>query len=196
LQTFLLQTTGLVRLTASLCDAVTGRADSALLLEQIERANLFLLPLDESGTWYRYQSLFAEAMQHEARRRLGEASLLSIASKASRWYEQHDQLNDAVEAALSAGELTRAAALMTRIVESQHILHHQELHTFLRWLKQFPEEILRESATLCETYAMALLFTTWQRPSALKSQFEKYLQMAETRLRATGELPRLGEVLT
>jgi LuxR family maltose regulon positive regulatory protein len=196
LQTFLLQTTGLVRLTGSLCDTVTGRDDSTFLLEQIERANLFLLPLDESGTWYRYHSLFAEAMQHEAHRRLGEASLLAIASKASRWYEQQDLLYDAVEAALSAHELTRAAALMTRIVEAQHILQHQELHTFLRWLRQFPEEILRESPTLSETYAMGLLFTTQQRTLALKPQFEKYLQMAENRLRAPGDRPRLGEVLT
>lgn len=196
LQIFLLQTIGLVRLTGSLCDTVTGRDDSAFLLEQIERANLFLLPLDESGTWYRYHALFAEAMQHEARRRLGEARLLATQSRASRWYEQHDLLSDAVEAALRACELQRAAALMTSIVESQPLLHHQELHTFLRWLRQFPEEILRESPTLSATYAMALLFTTQQRTFALKPQFEKYLQMAEHRLRALGDLPRLGEVLT
>jgi LuxR family maltose regulon positive regulatory protein len=195
LQTFLLQTTGLIRLTGSLCDTVTGRDDSTFLLEQIERAHLFLLPLDESGTWYRYHALFAEAMQHEARRRLGEASLLAIASRASRWYEQHDLLYDAIEAALSACELTRAAALMTRIIESQPVLQQQELHTFLRWLRQFPEEILRESPTLSKTYAVALMFTTWQRTSALKQQFEKYLQMAETRLRETGDQPCLGEVL-
>jgi LuxR family transcriptional regulator, maltose regulon positive regulatory protein len=196
LQTFLLQTTGLVRLTASLCDTVTGRDNSAFLLEQIERAHLFLLPLDESGTWYRYQTLFAEAMQHEARRRLGEECLLAIESRASRWYEQHDLLYDAVEAALSARELTRAAALMMRIIEPLLILQHQELHTFLRWLRQLPEEILRESPTLSAAYAMVLLFTTQQRTFAFKPQFEKYLQMAEQRLRAIGDQPRLAEVLT
>jgi LuxR family maltose regulon positive regulatory protein len=66
----------------------------------------------------------------------------------------------------------------------------------LRWLRQFPEEILRESPTLCATYAMALLFTTQQRTFALQPQFEKYLQMAEQHLRAHDDLPRLGEVLT
>jgi LuxR family maltose regulon positive regulatory protein len=196
LQTFLLETTGLVHLTGSLCDAVTGRDDSTFVLEQIERANLFLLPLDESGTWYRYHALFAEAMQHEARRRLGEASLLAIASKASRWYEQHDLLYDAIEAALNARELTRAAALITCIVESQFISHHLELHTLLRWLRQLSEENLRESPTLSATYAMVLLFTAQRRTSALKPQFEKYLQMAEQRLRALGDQPHLGEVLT
>jgi LuxR family transcriptional regulator, maltose regulon positive regulatory protein len=196
LQTFLLQTTGLVRLTDSLCDMVTGRDDSTLLLKQIEQAQLFLLPLDENRTWYHYHALFAEAMQHEARHRLGEANLLAIANKASYWYEQNNLLYEAVEAALSARELTRAAALMTRIMESQPILHHQEWHTFLRWLSQFPEEILRESSTLCSAYAVALLFTTWQRTSALTPQFEKYLHMAELRLQALGDLPCLGEVLT
>lgn len=107
-----------------------------------------------------------------------------------------NDLYDAVEAALSARELTRAAALMTRIVESQPFLRHQEWHTFLRWLRQFPEEILRESPTLSQTYAMVLLFTTQRRTSALKAQFEKYLQMAEQCLQALGNLPRLGEVLT
>lgn len=195
LQTFLLQTSGLLRLTGSLCDTVTGRADSAFVLEQIARANLFLLPLDENGTWYRYHALFAEAMQHEARRRLGEARLLAIQSHASRWYEQHDLLSDAVEAALSARELPRAAALMTRLIESLYLWHQQEWHTFLRWLRQVPEEILRASPTLSATYAMVLLFTAQQPTSSLKPQVEIYLQMAERRLQAEGSLPRQGKVL-
>ncbi|GHO79906.1 helix-turn-helix transcriptional regulator [Ktedonobacter sp. SOSP1-85] len=195
LQTFLLETTGLVRLSGSLCDTVTGRDDSMFVLEQIERAHLFLLPLDESGTWYRYHALFAEAMQHEARRRLGEARLLATQSRASRWYEQHDLLSDAVEAALSARELQRAAQLLTRIVESQSLWHQQEVHIFLRWLRQFPEEILRESPTLSQTYAVALLHCEQQCTSALRPQLEKYLQMAEQRLQALGDLPRLGEAL-
>ncbi|HEY6540657.1 MAG TPA: transcriptional regulator, partial [Ktedonobacteraceae bacterium] len=81
-QLFLLQTSILDRLTGSLCDAITGRNDSELLLEALERANLFLQTLDGSGQWYRYHTLFAEAMQHEARRRLGEDALCSCYSKA------------------------------------------------------------------------------------------------------------------
>ncbi len=196
LQVFLLQTSGLARLTGSLCDAVTGREDSALMLEQLERANLFVLPVDESGTWYRYYALFAEAMQHEARRRLGEARRLSIQSQASRWYEQHDLLSDAVDAALAARELPRAAELMTRIAESQTLLPPQEWHPFLRWLKQVPDELLRAYPTLSAIYAMVLLFTAQRRSSALKPQCEHYLQMAEARLRERGDRPRLGEVLT
>src|SRR5262249_256040 len=82
LQTFLLQTSGLTRLTGSLCDAVTGRHDSDLLLEQIERANLFLELLDGAGQWYRYHSLFSEAMQHEAHHRLGPDALNACFQRA------------------------------------------------------------------------------------------------------------------
>src|SRR5437660_5758321 len=107
LQDFLLQTVFLNRLTASLCDAITGRIDSERMLEQLEHANLFLIPLDEIGQWYRYHTLFAEAMQHEARRRLGEDYLHSLYDKASRWFEEQGLLAEAVEVALSARDFAR-----------------------------------------------------------------------------------------
>ena len=62
LQTFLLQTSMFSRLTASLCDAVTGRNDSQAVLEAVERAGLFLQPIEGDEQWYRYHALFAEAM--------------------------------------------------------------------------------------------------------------------------------------
>jgi len=83
LQMFLLQTSGLTRLSGSLCDTVTGRSDSELLLEQLERMGLFLESLDGSGQWYRYHALFAEAMRHEGRRRLGDEQLRASATRAS-----------------------------------------------------------------------------------------------------------------
>src|SRR5205085_8953182 len=65
LRTFLLETSILPRLSASLCQAVTGRADSAALLERIERSNLFLVRLDSEGHWFRYHRLFGELLRHE-----------------------------------------------------------------------------------------------------------------------------------
>ena len=104
LQLFLLQTSWLNPLSASLCDVITGREDSDRLLEQVERANLFLQPLDESRQWYRYHALWSQAMQHEARRRLGAAALRSLSSKASQWYEQQLLLPEAIEATLTCEE--------------------------------------------------------------------------------------------
>jgi len=195
LQTFLLQTAGLSRLTSSLCDAVTGRDDSASLLDQIERANLFLLPLEGSGHWYRYHALFAEAMQHEAHSRLGREVLRDLASLASRWYEQHALLDEAVETALAAEDTERAAALMTRVIEAQGFHQITELQTLMRWIAPLPEELLRRFPTLSQTYAMLLLFGAEQQTPALRSQLEHYLHLAESSLQATGDLPKLGEVL-
>jgi LuxR family maltose regulon positive regulatory protein len=91
-QDFLLQTSVLNRLTGSLCDAITDRTDSALLVAQLERANLFVIPLGDDGrhAWYRYHALFAEALRTEAQQRLGAAAVLNLIEKASRWYEITD----------------------------------------------------------------------------------------------------------
>jgi LuxR family transcriptional regulator, maltose regulon positive regulatory protein len=115
-------------LTSSLCDAITGRTDSASLLEQLERANLFLLPLDGAQQWYRYHALFAEAMQHYARRRLGEARLRALYDQASLWYEQHGFLGDAVETSLSSQDFSRAARLMEQAI-TPHLANNEEQRT-------------------------------------------------------------------
>jgi LuxR family maltose regulon positive regulatory protein len=193
LQEFLLQTSVLSRLTGSLCDAVTGRNDSELMLEQLERANLFLLPLDDAGQWYRYHALFAEAMQHEARRRLGEDYVRSLYDKASLWYEQHGLLAEAVEVALSARDFVRAAALIERIIEPHNI--NNELHTWLRWIEQLPEEVLQVHPALCLTYAIALLYTLDRSDPAALTLIQPPLEMAERFWQTAGNGPKLGEAL-
>ncbi|QBD77067.1 hypothetical protein EPA93_14060 [Ktedonosporobacter rubrisoli] len=195
LQTFLLQTSSLQRLNSSLCDAMTGRGDSAICLEQLERSHLFLYQLEGDGQWYRYHTLFAEVMQQEARRRLGEESLRQLASRASDWYERHNMLPDAVEAAFNAQDVGRAVKLMIQIIEARHLLQLQELHLFLRWLGQLPEAIMRDEPLLSKAYAMVLAFSSAQRTLAFKPLLEKYLQMAESKLRERGEYQELGETL-
>src|SRR5205085_7030833 len=193
LQEFLLQTTFLNRLTGSLCDAITGRNDSERLLEQLEHANLFLIPFDEIGQWYRYHTLFAEAMQHEARRRLGEDYLHSLYDKASRWFEEQGLLAEAVEVALSARDFARAADLIERIVGPQSNIN--ELHTLLRWVEQLPEELLQFHPALCMSYASALLFTLDRSDPATRALIEVPLELAESCWRAAGNMPKLGEAL-
>ncbi len=189
----MLQTSVLSRLTGSLCDTVTGRNDSERVLEQLERANLFLIPLDGAGRWYRYHALFAEAMQHEARRRLGEDHLRSLYDKASLWYEQHRLLTEAIEVALYARDFARAATLIERLAEPQHL--SEVLHTLYRWIEELPEEVLHAHPALCLTYAMILLFTRDRSAPATRALVEVPLQMAERYWRAEGNRPKLGEVL-
>src|SRR5215469_15639423 len=205
LQEFLLQTAFLNRLTGSLCDAVTGRNDGEYMLEQLERANLFLIPLDDAAQWYRYHALFAEAMQHEARHRLGEGYLRLLYEKASLWYEQHGLLAEAVEVTLSAssldktgsldksGSYRRAAALIERIIEPHSFTN--ELHTLLRWIEQLPGEVLQAHPALCLAYATALLFILDRSAPATMKLIQPPLEMAERFWQSEGNRPKLGEVM-
>src|SRR5215467_5490171 len=103
LRGFLLETSLLERLSAELCDAVTGRADSQAMLEQVERANLFLVPLDEVRGWWRYHHLFADLLrarlQHERPGRVPQ-----LHRNAAAWYDEHGLADDAVRHALGAGD--------------------------------------------------------------------------------------------
>lgn len=190
IQTFLLQTSLFDRLTGSLCDAVTGGSDGESTLEDLERANLFLLPLDEAQHWYRYHALFAEALRHYARRQLGQEHLRTLHSKASMWYEQHGQLNDAIESALSAQEFPRAVALIERVAGVQGI---RSEYTLQRWLEQLPQELLYTRPLLCFVYAQQILFSSL----FAKGQREAYLAplaIAERLWRAEGNLHNVGAV--
>jgi ATP/maltotriose-dependent transcriptional regulator MalT len=157
-QDFLLRTSMLTRLTGSLCDAVTGSQGGVSLLQKLERSNLFLLPLDESGQWYRYHTLFSEAMQYEARMRLGEETFLACHTRASMWYEQQGMLDDAIEAALEGGTFARAAALINHIIKPHYTHRMDELHTLRRWLQAIPTAVLSEYPDLCLQLAILLLF--------------------------------------
>ncbi|QBD77653.1 transcriptional regulator [Ktedonosporobacter rubrisoli] len=193
LQDFLLQTCELPQLNASLCDAIRDREDSARLLEQVERANLFLLPLDESRQWYRYHALWAQAMQHEARARLGTTTLRLLRNKASRWYEQQSLLPEAIEAALAGEDFARAASLIERFIIPQSF--RNSYHTLSRWLRQLPEEIMRNQPDLCFQSVLALTFTTDRRSPATWEYVGMLLQWAGRGFEALQEWEKLGETL-
>ena len=84
-QSFLLETALLTRLNGDLCDAVTGRTGSAAVLEELEAANVFVIPLDDERRWYRYHHLFADLLRHQLRRTMPELSLIHI-SEPTRPY--------------------------------------------------------------------------------------------------------------
>jgi LuxR family maltose regulon positive regulatory protein len=169
-QEFLLQTSILDRLTGPLCDALTGQADGQATLEMLERANLFIVSLDEERRWYRYHHLFADLL----RQRLDQAqqdwvSMLHI--RASEWFEQNGFVDQAIEHALRAEDFERAVYL---IGESVDALWQRGEHTKLRrWLVEFPGELLFSKPYLCIFYAWSL-FTSGQMDAA-----ERSLQAAE-----------------
>jgi len=196
LQTFLLQTSLLNRLTASLCDAVTEGSQSQQFLEQLARSYLFLVPLDDSGQWYRYHSLFAEAMYLEARHRFGPDALSSLALIASRWYEAHDMLTEAIECALSAGVFVHASTLIERHAAGTfHFNGVEEVSTLRRWLETLPHTVLHARPHLCFAQAMMLLFSLDRRSPSTHALVEAPLQLAEQLWRAEENQLNLGMVL-
>lgn len=193
IQEFLLQTSYLNRLTGPLCDAVTGLQGSSLILEQLELDNLFLEPLDGARRWYRYHALFAEAMQHYARLRLGMPKLRELSGKASLWYEGQGMITEAIESALYAQDYSRAASLIERIIAPR--LVQNEFPTLRRWMESLPEEVLQDYPEICLTFASSILFTSDRHSPETKACMQLPLQIAEEHYRREQNCPRLGEVL-
>ena len=143
---FLLETSVLERLSAELCDAVTGRAGSQAMLAGIERAGLFLVPLDEVRGWWRYHHLFADLLRARLQaEQPGRVQALHRAAAA--WCEEHDLADDAVRHALAAGDAAWAARLVERHVET--LLGRSEGATLRRWLSALPAESVRDRPRLC-----------------------------------------------
>jgi ATP/maltotriose-dependent transcriptional regulator MalT len=143
---FLLETSVLERLSGELCDAVTGRAGSQAMLQDIERAGLFLVPLDEVRGWWRYHHLFADLLRARLQaEQPGRVQALHRAAAA--WCEEHGLADDAMRHALAAGDAGWAARLVERHVET--LLGRSEGATLRRWLAALPAESVRMRPRLC-----------------------------------------------
>jgi LuxR family maltose regulon positive regulatory protein len=183
-QSFLLHTSLLERLCGPLCDVVAERSGSEVLLEALERANLFLVPLDEQRRWYRYHHLFADLLRARLRRRLGGQGMAALYMKASLWYEQNDLPMEAVGAALAAGDGGRAADILEPLSLPMIVrLQHAELR---RWIEQLPREEWFKRPLLCTSYAIALFIT------GAADTYRVPLQQAERLLEVAGNDYALG----
>jgi len=203
IQQFLLMTSSLRRLSADLCDAVLERTGSAALLDTLERAGLFLEPLEQPGTWYRFHALFAEAMQLEAERRLDRGQITEAAKRASSWYAAHEMLPEAIEAALQVSDFPYAAQLIERYVGPElfvlgmnNFSSIQEYYTLHEWLKKLPEALIQRRPELCLIFAATKLMSMAAQRSAFESieHIERLLRDAEDGWRRLGDMARLGEV--
>jgi LuxR family transcriptional regulator, maltose regulon positive regulatory protein len=154
MQAFLLQTSVLERLSGPLCDAVTGDSDGQGMLEELERANLFLVPLDEERRWWRLHHLFADLLR--ARMLQLQPDLVpELHRRAADWCEQHGLIDEAIRHALAAGDTTWA----TRLV-AEHLgetLRLGESVALARWLSLLPDDTVRSRPGLCLAKAMTEL---------------------------------------
>lgn len=133
---FLLQTSILDRLQGDLCDAVTGRGDGRLVLEQLLRANLFLIPLDDEGVWYRYHHLFADLLANRLRQTVSEQEIRRLHCLASDWLAQNGFLEDAVRHALEGKDYERASACVEQMARST--MAAGRVQAFGAWLRALP----------------------------------------------------------
>ncbi len=138
---FLLRTSILDRLSGPLCEAVTGEPDSQALLEDVERANLFLIPLDDERRWYRYHHLFADVLRHRLRAQLPDQAQL-LHRRASAWCSANGLGQHAVEHALAAGDWQSSSELIDSQLWQLHARGERE--TVRRWLLQIPEDARQE----------------------------------------------------
>ncbi len=145
-RTFLLQTSLLGRMSGELCDAVTGRTDSQVMLEQIEAAGLFLVPLDEVRGWWRYHHLFADLLRARLQaERPGQVAQLQ--RNAATWAAEHGLVDDAIRHAVAAGEMTWAAQLIEQNFDAVHS-QRGEAVTVQRWLAGLPAGLVRSRPRL------------------------------------------------
>ncbi len=147
LRAFLVDTAVLERLSAPLCDAVTGGADGQHVLDELERRNLFVLALDQRRRWFRYHRLFADWL------RLHVDDPVPRHRAAADWLLAHGYTGDAVRHLLAAGDTDRAAAV---IEDQRWLLIGQGRGKTLRdWVHQLPPEALRSRPGLILAAAWA-----------------------------------------
>jgi LuxR family maltose regulon positive regulatory protein len=181
-QRFLLETSILERLSGPRCDAVTGGSDGQDMLEELERANLFLIPLDQQRRWWRFHHLFGDLLRARLRRAEG-GRVPELHRRAAAWCEQHGLIDEAIRHALASGDATWAAQLV-----EQHLgetLRRGESVTFDRWLSWLPEQVVRARPRL--RLAQAML--EWHRYRL--DAVERLLQQVESTLEAEPELRQL-----
>lgn len=172
-QDFLLKTSILAKFNADLCNAVAQRGDAAVLLVQLLASNLFLIPLDDNGEWYRYHPLFADLLRGFLRR-AQSPQMPELHLRAAEWFERQEMPLEAIDHALAAEDFARAARLLEKYTWA--LLNQGYARRLELWLQSLPPEWRTQSLRTKLSFAWIYL---------LRSNFAKvvpYLQAVETAL--------------
>ena len=177
-QAFLLRTSILNRLCGPLCEAVllTASGSGQDTLEYLERANLFIVPLDNDRQWYRYHHLFSELLRQRLAHNLTPEEVAALHIRASQWLEEHGLLLEAFQHAAAANDLDRAV----RLIEHKAMPTHSRstMNVILEWLASQPKAVLDSRPALWVKRATLTLVT------GQTTGVEENLQAAEAALRA------------
>ncbi|MFN8491199.1 MAG: LuxR C-terminal-related transcriptional regulator [Caldilineaceae bacterium] len=171
IQQFLLHTAILERLSGPLCDEVTGQPGAQGILERIERANLFLVPLDNARTWYRYHHMFADVLRNYLRQTHPHL-VEQLHQRASRWFQQQGFTAEAIFHALAANDLALTADLIEAVAE--RMLKQGEHITLQSWLQKLPGATLqvRPRLALAQAAAFVIVHNLDAADSALQLAFQ------------------------
>lgn len=150
---FLIHTSILDRLTGSLCRAVTGRKDSAVILQGLAEGNSFIIPLDQKNEWFRYHHLFAEFLR--TRLEQEDPSIIkSLYGLAGAWLHENGLVREAIDALIKAEDFQKAVTL---VGDSFAILaNNGEFPALAKWLSAIPEAYYENNVRLCSAYAWVL----------------------------------------
>ena len=181
---FLLKTSLLDRLTGTLCDAVIERTGGQAMLEMLAHSNLFLIPLDDERCWFRYHHLFADLLQNRLRQSSRPQAIADLHQRASKWYDSHKMLNDAIEHSLAAQEYEEVKRLLRGYFPGWFRAENRA-RTF-QWLEGFPKDFLEAEPWLCVVYAW--IVWSWGKMGEAET-YLAYAQQALIRLEAAGKLP-------
>jgi len=140
-QEFLLCTVVLERMNGELCEAVSGQHGGQATLEALEADNLFIVPLDDERSWYRYHHLFADLLNSLLQQQYSPEAIRTLHRAASQWFQEKGFLEDALEHALIAQDYERAAEMIeTHLVA---LFSRSEVPVLLGWIEKLPHEIVR-----------------------------------------------------
>lgn len=154
-QQFLLETCVLDQLTGSLCNMLTGRSDGQAMLERLEQANLFVVPLDTERRWYRYHHLFADLLRGRLNQ-IDPNHLTELHCRARMWLEENGFIAEAIGHAFATGDIGQAA----RIAEENALamMDHGQIATLVSWLNALPGELVRSRPWLCIAQAWIYVY--------------------------------------
>ncbi|HNO92974.1 MAG TPA: hypothetical protein PKJ84_02315, partial [Anaerolineales bacterium] len=173
-QHFLLRTSILERLNGPLCEAVTGMP-SQKMLEELERSNLFIVPLDGERNWYRYHHLFGDLLRQRSEQHIASNEVAELHLNASAWFEQNGDLADAFRHAMAAKDQNRAADIAERAWLGMDETFQSG--QWLGWVKQLSGSVRRLRPVLCVQIAWAYM------DASKADESESFLQEAEQCLR-------------
>ncbi|MFB0537778.1 MAG: LuxR C-terminal-related transcriptional regulator [Anaerolineae bacterium] len=192
IQRFLLYTSILERLTAPLCDAVLAndegfKSQSASILEYLERANLFLVPLDDERIWYRYHHLFADLLRTQLQNSLGAQGVAQLHVRASDWHGQNGSILEAIHHASMASDDER----VERFIEQNYmeLVSRGEQSGMRLWTGKLSKELVYSRPLLCIYEAMS---HSW---FGELDEADRLLEEAEKRIRSEISAPDAHSML-